>query len=105
LILEAGRLALTAVNYQPQRIIVLDTPDNLEKARQFTTFGYGDYLASFAQECTDEKKQHNTYFYNSPTALLVCYDNTVCWKRPSDGKGSGEMDATIVGGAHDVGSD
>ena len=96
LILEAGRLAPTAVNYQPQRIIVLNTPENLEKIKQFTTFNYDVKLANLAKECADENKQRNTYFYNSPLALLVCYDNTSCWKRPVDGKESGETDATIV---------
>jgi nitroreductase len=33
-ILEAGRWAPTAVNYQPQRIIVLDTPENLANVRE-----------------------------------------------------------------------
>ena len=47
LILEAGRLAPTAVNYQPQRIIVLNTPENLEKIKQFTTFNYDVKLANW----------------------------------------------------------
>ena len=38
-ILEAGRWAPTAVDLQPQRILVLDTPEALDKVRQFCTFG------------------------------------------------------------------
>ncbi len=36
-ILEAGRWAPTAVNAQPQRILVLDTPENLDKVKEFCT--------------------------------------------------------------------
>ena len=36
-VLEAGRWAPTAVNAQPQRILVLDTKENLEKVREFCT--------------------------------------------------------------------
>jgi len=32
----------------------------------------------------------------SSLALLVCYDNTVSWKRSFDGKDMGEVDASIV---------
>ena len=39
-VLEAGRWAPTAVNAQPQRILVLDTKENLEKVREFCTFGW-----------------------------------------------------------------
>lgn len=35
-ILEAGRCAPTAVNYQPQRILVLESPDALEKLKGCT---------------------------------------------------------------------
>lgn len=96
LILEAGRLAPTAVNYQPQRIIVLDTPESLEKARRFSTFDYDEKYAKITKECINEKGKTNTYFYDSPVALLVCYDKTVCWKHPISDKSSGETDATIV---------
>lgn len=34
--------------------------------------------------------------YYTPLAFLVCYDTTKCWKRPMDGKSSGEIDAAIV---------
>ena len=32
-ILEAGRCAPTAVNYQPQRVLVLESPEALESSR------------------------------------------------------------------------
>lgn len=50
LILEVGRVAPTAVNYQPQRILVLDTEDALSKLKICTT-----------------------YHFHAPLALLICY--------------------------------
>ncbi|MDU4960249.1 MAG: nitroreductase family protein [Sporomusaceae bacterium] len=72
-ILEAGRLAPTAVNYQPQRILVLKQEDSLKKL----------------QTCTP-------YRFQQTLALLVCYDQSVSWKRSYDGKDSGDIDATIA---------
>lgn len=95
-ILEAGRWAPTAVNYQPQRIIVLDTPENLAKVREFCTFEYDKKYAELAKECADEKNEKNTYYYGAPLVFFVCYDKTVCWQHPQSGKSSGETDATIV---------
>ncbi len=73
LILEAGRIAPTAVNYQPQRILVLDNQQSLDKLG----------------ECTP-------YRFQETLALLVYYDQTVSWKRKYDNKDSGEIDASIV---------
>ncbi|ANZ45730.1 nitroreductase family protein [Cloacibacillus porcorum] len=72
-ILEAGRCAPTAVNYQPQRILVIESGDSLAKLR----------------ECTP-------YHFNAPLALLVCYDRTASWKRSYDGCDMGVVDASIV---------
>lgn len=74
LILEAGRVAPTACNNQPQRIIVVETKDGLERLKRCT-------------EC----------HFNAPLAFIVCYDKEKCWTRPYDGKSSGEIDAGIVG--------
>lgn len=73
LILEAGRLAPTAVNYQSQRILVLNSEDSLE----------------ILKTCTP-------YHFQAPLALLVCYDNTISWKRQFDDKDMGTVDASIV---------
>ena len=73
LILEAGRVAPTAVNYQPQRILVLDNEDNLAKLKLCTPY----------------------HFY-APLALLICYDSTSSWKRPYDNEDMGVVDASIV---------
>lgn len=73
LILEAGRLAPTAANYQPQRILVFNSQDSLEILKTCTPF-----------------------HFQAPLAFLVCYDNTISWKRQLDGKDMGTVDASIV---------
>lgn len=73
LILEAGRIAPTAVNYQPQRILLLESDESLKKLK----------------ECTQ-------FHFDAPLAMLICYDNTISWKRSFDNKDMGEVDATIV---------
>ncbi|WMM26158.1 nitroreductase family protein [Tissierella sp. MB52-C2] len=73
MILEAGRVAPTAVNYQPQRILVLNSEEDLAKL----------------ELCIPFRFQHTL-------ALLVCYDECVSWKRKFDNKDSGDIDASIV---------
>lgn len=74
LILKAGQVAPTAVNYQPQKIYILQSPEALKNIRAITKSTY-----------------------NAPTVLLVCYDNRLSWKSPFvDGYDCGEMDASIV---------
>lgn len=72
-ILTAGQLAPTACNRQPQRILVINSAEGLEKLRKCT-------------EC----------HFNAPMAMLVCYDRDDSWKRSYDGKDSGDIDASIV---------
>jgi nitroreductase len=95
-IIEAGRWSPTAVNYQPQRILVLDTPDTLSRVKEFCTFGFDKKYAELTKECADETHGKNVYYYGAPLVLFVCYDKTACWKHPQNGKISGETDATIV---------
>ena len=72
LILEAGKLAPTAVNSQPQMIYVLRSEDAVAKANKFSPCMYG-----------------------APQAFLFCYDdNRVC--RRGDNGNYGEIDVTIV---------
>lgn len=96
LILEAGRWAPTAVNGQPQRILILNTPEALEKVRQFCTFGYDPKYVELAKECGTEDKRHNVYYYGAPLVFLICWDKTACWTHPQNGQSSGSTDATIV---------
>ena len=70
-ILEAGRLAPTGCNYQPQRILVVQG-ESLEKM----------------QGCTP-------CLYGQTAVLVVCYDKTESWKSRS-GREIGDIDATIV---------
>lgn len=72
-ILKAGHLAPTGCNYQPQRILVLNTDKSTEKLKK----------------CT---KAH----FNAPTAMLVCYNKDESWVRKYDGKLSAPVDAAIV---------
>ena len=58
LILEAGRLAPTACNFQPQRIYVIKSEAARAKLASQTRMAYG-----------------------APVSLLVCYDKNESWKK------------------------
>ena len=74
LILEAGRVAPTACNFQPQKIYVARSAEAREK------------LASVCR-CT----------FGAPVILVVGYDRTRDWKNKlKPGLTSGETDAAIV---------
>lgn len=70
-ILEAGRLAPTAKNQQPQKIYVCLSKDSLQKIDDVTP-------------CR----------YNAPVCLLVCSDKNLTWSK--DNYSTYEMDACIV---------
>ncbi|MBQ7040161.1 MAG: nitroreductase family protein [Clostridia bacterium] len=72
-ILSAGHLAPTGCNNQPQRILVLNTDESIEKLK----------------ECT---RCH----FDAPTAMLICCNLNESWKRPYDGALSAPIDAVIV---------
>lgn len=72
-IIRAGHVAPTACNYQPQRVMVISSPEALNKLK----------------ECT---RCH----FDAPCALLVCYNKDECWTRKYDGENSGFVDASIV---------
>ena len=95
-ILEAGRWAPTAVNAQPQRILVLNTRESLEEVRAFCTFNYNPKYAELDRSCDDKEHNQCVYYYGAPLVLLVCYDRDACWKHPESGESSGSTDATIV---------
>ena len=71
-ILEAGRVAPTAANFQPQRLVVIQKKEGLEKL----------------------KKGANVY--GAPLAIIICSDHSATWKRPSDGKDTSDIDVSIV---------
>ncbi|MBO5377791.1 MAG: nitroreductase family protein [Ruminiclostridium sp.] len=85
IILDAGHKAPTGCNYQPQRILVLNSDTSIEKLKG----------------CT---KCH----FNASTAMLVCHNREESWKRPYDGALSSPVDADIVAthmmlAAHNIG--
>ena len=72
-LLEAARLAPTAVNFQPQRIIVVKSSEAMLKLKK----GISPNL-------------------NPTLAFIISYDKNACWVREYDGASSGEVDASIV---------
>ena len=71
-ILEAGRLAPTAMNLQPQRIFAIRSPEALEKMRT-------------VKKC-----------YGANTVLMICGDTEAACNRPKVDHCMAEMDCTIV---------
>ena len=74
-VLEAGRLAPTGKNHQPQRLLVVQSPEGLEKMA---------------------KAMHNTNAYTAKAVIMVCSDTSDCWVRSFDGHCIHEIDASIV---------
>ncbi|MDD3416688.1 MAG: nitroreductase [Clostridia bacterium] len=73
-ILEAGNVAPTAVNYQPQRIYAIQSAEALEKVNTLCPCIYG-----------------------AQTVLLIAYDDNADWNNPKqEGIHSGEQDVSIV---------
>lgn len=96
-ILEAGRWSPTAVDYQPQRILVINSPEQLAKVKEFCTFGYDQKYRDIDENAgLHGDAGHNVYYYGAPLVFLVCYDRTVCWHHPESGESSGLVDASIV---------
>lgn len=84
-ILEAARVAPTAVNKQPQRILVLRSAESMEKL-----------------------KKCKPYAFNAPMAIVVCCNKDEAWVRPYDNYNSAVIDAAIVAthvmlAVHDLG--
>jgi len=84
-IISAGHKAPTGCNYQPQRILVLNTDESVQKLKQ----------------CT---KCH----FDAPCAMLICHNKDESWTRKYDGALSSPVDAVIVSthmmlSAHDNG--
>lgn len=73
-ILEAAKLAPTARNFQPQRILVLTEKEKLQKLSNCTQYGW-----------------------NAPVIMIVFYDKSVSYKRDKyDNKEFGDIDTSIV---------
>ena len=72
-IIEAGHIAPTGCNNQPQRILVINSDTSVEKLKK----------------CT---KCH----FDAPTAMLICYNKDESWIRKYDNALSAPVDASIV---------
>ena len=72
-ILEAGRIAPTAVNKQPVHVWAVSSPETLEAIKGVTRSNYG-----------------------APLLLVVGCRPADAWVRRYDGKNGGEVDASIV---------
>lgn len=73
-ILEAGRIAPTAKNRQPQRIYVIKSAENRQKLQELTPMTY-----------------------DAPVILLICADlNEACTMKIEENYNTAEMDASIV---------
>lgn len=70
-VLEAARLAPTGKNAQPQRIIVLNNKENIDKVNK------------------------TARTYGAPLVFIVCSDKSSAWERPYDGKTLIDIDASI----------
>lgn len=72
-ILEAGRMAPTAVNFQPQRLIVVQKEEGMNKLKKCSANTFG-----------------------APLVIIVCADHDATWKRRQDNKDVFDIDASIV---------
>ncbi|NLL13006.1 MAG: nitroreductase [Fibrobacter sp.] len=73
-VLEAGRLAPSACNFQPWVFIVIQKMEGREKLRTVND---------------------RPWFLSAPVILAVCCDRSVSWKR-KDGKDFGDIDIAIA---------
>ena len=71
-ILEAGRIAPTAANLQPVKVIVVEEEANLIKLSR------------------------SANIYSAPLAFIVCADHEAVWTRHFDNKKTSDIDASIV---------
>jgi len=73
-ILEAAKVAPTAVNFQPQKIYIIKSPEAMEKLKAACSYTFG-----------------------APQALVIAYDTERVWKnRFRDNYNSGEVDSAIA---------
>ncbi len=71
-ILEAGRVAPTGCNNQPQRLVVVESEEGMARLAR----------------CTRD--------FGAPLAIIICVDTTAVWTRKYDGKQIGDIDTSIV---------
>lgn len=74
-VLEAGRVAPSAVNFQPWKFIVVQEKDNLKKVHEI---------------------YHREWINSSPCVIIVCGDKSKSWKRKEDNKDHLDIDIAIT---------
>lgn len=74
-ILEAARMAPSAVNYQPWHFIVITEPENRTEIQEVYP---------------------RTWFKEAPVCIVICADHQQSWKRKSDGKDFADVDVAIA---------
>jgi len=74
-VLEAARIAPSAVNFQPWHFIVVQQKENLNKIHKI-----------YARE----------WIKQAPVIIVACSDHSESWKRASDNKDSADIDIAIA---------
>lgn len=74
LVLEAGRVAPSAVNFQPWHFYVIRGEEELSK-----------FHAAY----------HREWFRTAPCVIVICGDHSASWKRKADGKDLCDVDVAI----------
>ena len=74
-VLEAARLAPSAVNKQPWKFVVVRSEEAKKRLRA----------------CYDRE-----WFTTAPAYIVVCGDHSASWKRPADGKDHCDIDVAIA---------
>ncbi len=74
-ILDAARMAPSAVNFQPWHFIVISDENNLS-----------DFQEVYPR----------AWFQEAPVCIVICADHNLSWKRKSDGKDFADVDVAIV---------
>lgn len=74
-ILEAARMAPSAVNYQPWHFIVITDEKELASIHEV---------------------YHRVWFREAPVCIVACTDHSQSWKRKSDGKDFADVDIAIA---------
>lgn len=75
LVLEAGRVAPSAVNFQPWHFYVIRDAGKLERAHAV---------------------YHREWFRTAPCVIVICGDHEHSWKRKADGKDHCDIDVAIT---------
>ncbi len=74
-IINAARLAPSAVNKQPLNYIVVTNEEEKQKI-----------VDAYPRD----------WFKNAPVMVIICLDHSKTWKRPQDGKDHGDIDGGIA---------